>query len=73
MADFEKWSMLNGCTGTPAMSQGLICQTRTQCSGGVEVTLCSINGGHVLYAAAVADMAAVPDVAWEAFSRHVLP
>ena len=73
MADFEKWSTLNGCTGTPTMSHGVICQTRTQCTAGVEVTLCSINGGHVLYSAAIADMAAVPDVAWEAFARHTLP
>jgi polyhydroxybutyrate depolymerase len=73
MADFEKWSMLGGCTGTPTMSHGMICQTRTQCSGGVEVTLCSIDGGHVLYSAAAAEMAAVPDVAWEAFARHSLP
>ncbi len=73
MADFEKWSMLGGCTGTPTMSHGMLCQTRTQCSGGVEVTLCSIDGGHVLYAAAAAEMAAVPDVAWEAFARHTLP
>jgi polyhydroxybutyrate depolymerase len=73
MADFEKWSMASGCTGTPTMSHGMICQTRTQCSAGVEVTLCSINGGHVLYGAAINDMAAVPDVAWEAFARHTLP
>jgi polyhydroxybutyrate depolymerase len=73
MADFEKWSQADGCTGTPTMSHGMLCQTRTQCSGGVEVTLCSIDGGHVLYGAAAQQMAAVPDVAWEAFARHSLP
>jgi hypothetical protein len=43
------------------------------CSAGVEVTLCTINAGHVLYADAVTQGAAIPDVAWEAFARQTLP
>jgi len=73
MADFEKWSTASGCTGTPAMTHNNVCITRTQCAGGVEVTLCSPNGGHIPYGAAAQEMAAIPDVAWEAFARHSLP
>jgi polyhydroxybutyrate depolymerase len=72
MADFEKWSTLGGCTGTPMTTHG-ICETRTPCADGVEVSLCSINGGHNPYGAATQQMASIPDVAWEAFARHSLP
>jgi poly(3-hydroxybutyrate) depolymerase len=71
-ADFDEWSMLDKCTGTPTTSHG-ICQTKGQCAGGADVTLCSVNSGHVLYGAAVSAGAAVPDVAWEIFQRHALP
>ena len=71
-ADFDQWSMLDQCTGPVTMSHG-ICQTKTLCAGGADVTLCSVNGGHVLYDAAAAAMAAVPDVAWEIYQRHSLP
>jgi len=40
-----------------------ICQMRKQCAGGAEVILCSPKTGHVLYAGAAQQMAAVPDVA----------
>lgn len=41
---FEKWAMLDGCTGTPtAGTDG--CKTYSQCNAGVEVTLCTIDGG----------------------------
>ena len=71
-ADFELWAMLDKCTGTPTASRG-VCQTYSQCAGGVEVTLCTIVGGHVLYGAAVAAGVPVPDVAWEIFQRHAMP
>jgi polyhydroxybutyrate depolymerase len=71
-ADFDQWTSLNGCTGEPETTHS-ICQTHFQCSAGVEVTLCTIEGGHVLYAAAAQQGAAVPDVAWEAFERYTLP
>jgi hypothetical protein len=51
-----------------------VCDQYTQCSGGVEVMLCSIpNGTHILYSDAAEAGAAVADVAWEAFKRHTLP
>jgi polyhydroxybutyrate depolymerase len=71
-ADFDQFSQLDRCTGPTTASHG-VCQTKSQCAGGADVTLCSINGGHVLYAAAASEGAAVPDVAWEIFQRHSLP
>jgi len=71
-ADFDQWSMIDQCMGPVTMSHN-ICQTNTQCSGGADVTLCSVNGGHVLYGAAINDGAPVPDTAWEIFQRHALP
>jgi len=72
-ADFDLWSMLNHCTdATPTTSRN-VCQTNSQCAGGVEVTLCSIVGPHTLYGAAVAAGLAVPNVAWDIFQRHAAP
>jgi polyhydroxybutyrate depolymerase len=41
---FKHWSELNGCTGEPEMGTGG-CQTYKQCKDGVEVTLCTKQGG----------------------------
>jgi polyhydroxybutyrate depolymerase len=71
-ADFDQWKALDGCTGTGTGGNGL-CKTLNACKSGVEVTLCSIDAGHVLYAAAAAAGVSVPDVAWAAFQRQVLP
>jgi polyhydroxybutyrate depolymerase len=71
-ADFDQWSALDGCTGQPQTTHGL-CSTHSGCQGGVEVTLCTIDAGHVLYAQAAAQQAPVPDVVWETFARHTLP
>jgi polyhydroxybutyrate depolymerase len=71
-ADFTQWSTLDACSGTPETTHGL-CERAATCNAGVEVTLCSIASGHVLYADAVTQGAPVPDVAWEAFQRQTLP
>ncbi|HEX3696053.1 MAG TPA: PHB depolymerase family esterase [Polyangia bacterium] len=71
-ADFDQWTELDHCTGAPETTQG-ICSTNKQCAGGAEVSLCTINAGHVLYAQAAAQGAPVPDVVWEAFQSHTLP
>lgn len=71
-ADFDQWKTLNGCTGTASSGSGP-CQTFTACKEGVEVTLCSIAAGHVLYAAAAGDGVAVPDVVWATIQRQFLP
>jgi polyhydroxybutyrate depolymerase len=71
MADFDMWKDIDGCTGSSTMTH-TYCETYTQCMEGTEVTLCSLPmSGHVVYD----DDAEinVPDVAWEAFERQVLP
>jgi len=50
-----------------------ICQASSKCGDGAEVILCSPNTGHVLYGDAAKEMAAVLDLAWEVYQRHVLP
>ncbi len=68
--DFAGWAELNGCRGEPAPSAEL-CQTFDQCEGGVEVTLCTLDAGHVLYQNAQGF--SVPDVVWATFERYTLP
>jgi polyhydroxybutyrate depolymerase len=71
-ADFDQFSQLDKCTG-PVMVSHNVCQTKTQCADGTDVTLCSIHGGHILYGAAVTDGASVPDTAWEIFQHRLSP
>jgi polyhydroxybutyrate depolymerase len=71
-ADFDQWKSLNGCTGQAIATHGL-CQTYQACSAGTQVTLCTIDAGHDLYATAAAGGAAVADVAWEAFAAAPMP
>ena len=73
MADFNEWRGLDKCTGTPTSNTNGVCQTDSQCAGGAAVTLCTINGGHVVYGPAQAEGAAVPDVAWQVFQSHPMP
>lgn len=68
--DFEQWADLNGCSGAPEATDEL-CQVFSECDGGVEVKLCTVNAGHVLYNNAQGF--SVPDVVWETFERQVLP
>jgi polyhydroxybutyrate depolymerase len=63
-ATFKHWAELNGCTDMPA-DKGGGCQTYSACKDGVEVTLCtSQGGGHVT---------GDPNVAWDTLKRHTLP
>jgi polyhydroxybutyrate depolymerase len=67
----ERWAEIDGCTGTPAMSQEY-CQTYSECAGGVEVTLCLLPGtGHVAYQNSLGFD--IPSVAWEMFERQPKP
>jgi polyhydroxybutyrate depolymerase len=68
--DFEAWRDRNACAGAPEPSEPL-CETHTRCAGDVEVTSCSLDAGHVLYANS--QNFSVPDVVWAAFARHTLP
>lgn len=60
------WAEIDGCTGTPA-DDGDGCQwySAAQCSGGVEVGLCTEEGGGI--------RAGVPTIAWPVLKRHSMP
>jgi polyhydroxybutyrate depolymerase len=68
--DFEQWRDLAGCVGEARPSDEL-CETFDDCEGGVEVTLCTLDAGHVLYSNSQGF--SVPDVVWAAFERQALP
>lgn len=63
---FQQFAQLDQCMGTPAADPvGAGCQTYSQCAGGVQVTLCSKQGGgHD-----VGD----PAVAWSVLKKYTLP
>jgi len=60
---FKKWAEIDGCTGEPEMESGG-CQTYKQCKDGVEVTLCTVGGGHTW---------PDPQRSWETLKRFTLP
>ncbi|OUM64637.1 carbohydrate esterase family 1 protein [Piromyces sp. E2] len=44
--NLKEWAKMNGCTGEPKMNTpGNNCEMYENCSGGVKVGLCTINGG----------------------------
>ena len=43
---FQKWSMIDGCTGSATATDSNNCQYYNTCSGGVKVGLCTMNAGH---------------------------
>lgn len=48
LTTFEGWAKRNGCTGMPAESFKNVdshCSTYSSCAAGVEVTLCTVDGG----------------------------
>jgi len=62
---FQKWAQLNGCTGTPTSAGKAGCVTYPQCNAGVEVTLCTAQGGgHVTGDA---------EFGWSRLKQHTLP
>lgn len=71
---FAYWAQVNGCTGDPEVTYSKgdsVCETYTSCDAGVQVALCSINGGHHLYGNL--DDVPVTDLAWQFLSSHTLP
>jgi polyhydroxybutyrate depolymerase len=70
LEDLEQWRDLNGCQGEP-VANGDLCQTYAECNAGVEVTLCALDAGHVLYSNA--QNFSVPDFVWSAFEHQRLP
>lgn len=63
-ANLTKWGMIDGCTGTPEAA-GNGCQYYRQCSAGVEVGLCTKQGGGHDYMDAAAG--------WAFMKQHPLP
>jgi poly(3-hydroxybutyrate) depolymerase len=61
---FEEWARINGCKGSPTKSYDA-CQSYTDCEGGVEVTLCTEEGGSHTYGD--------PERAWEMLSKYHRP
>lgn len=64
---FQTFAQLDQCTGSPTNDSalGAGCQTYSQCAAGVQVTLCSKQGGgHD-----VAD----PGIAWNVLKKYSLP
>ena len=62
---FQKWASLDGCTGNPSAADSNNCQTYSQCSAGVQVTLCTDNsGGHE---------PANAGVVWPMLKKYTLP
>ena len=60
---FERWKMLNGCTGTSTKMGE--CETYANCADGVETTLCSAQGGSHAPGDA--------KVGWATVKRYTLP
>lgn len=44
-ATFAKWAELDKCTGSPSAEDANGCSTYSNCGGGVQVTLCTKQGG----------------------------
>jgi polyhydroxybutyrate depolymerase len=73
-ASFAQWGSNNNCVGDPVetFSMGAShCDTYENCDGGVEVTLCTINGPHILYNNN--DNVKIAELAWAFFQKHSLP
>ena len=63
-ATFEKWAELDRCTGSPSDEDSNGCSAYSSCQDGVEVILCTQQGGHQDPGNA--------SFAWPMFKRHTL-
>ncbi len=62
---FQKWAQIDGCSGSPSASDSNGCQFYSSCQGGVQVALCTKQGGtHEPGNAAVG---------WPFLKRYTLP
>jgi polyhydroxybutyrate depolymerase len=61
---FERWGQINGCTGGPSEADGNGCSSYSGCADGVEVTLCTEEGGD--------EEPGDANVAWPVLRRHSL-
>jgi polyhydroxybutyrate depolymerase len=71
---FAYWATTNGCTGDPEItyeSDDSSCETYTSCGAGVSTSLCTIDGGHILYQNN--DDVPVAELSWQFLSQYTLP
>jgi polyhydroxybutyrate depolymerase len=61
-ATFQAWGRIDGCTGAPSQPDADGCSSYSGCAGGVEVTLCTKQGGH--------EEPGDPRIAWPVLARH---
>ncbi|HET7540500.1 MAG TPA: PHB depolymerase family esterase [Polyangiaceae bacterium] len=62
---FQKWAQINQCTGAASAEDANGCATYAGCPAGVEVTLCTKQGGS--------HEAGNAKVGWPALKKHTLP
>jgi polyhydroxybutyrate depolymerase len=62
---FQKWAEIDQCTGPASAQDGNGCSTNSNCAGGVEVMLCTMQGGG--------QDASNGSIAWPILKRHPLP
>jgi polyhydroxybutyrate depolymerase len=65
LGTFQKWSLLDQCTGSPTAEDANGCSTYSTCQAGSEVTLCTTQGGSQV----VGDSA----IAWDMLKKHPKP
>jgi len=63
-ASFAKWAQIDGCTGSPSKEDSNGCSTYASCQGGVEVVLCTKDGGR--------DDPGDATLGWPVLKRHHL-
>ena len=63
-ATFKKWAEIDQCTDLPSQVDSNGCSTYSACQGGVEVELCTKQGGGL--------EAGNASVAWPVLKRHTL-
>jgi polyhydroxybutyrate depolymerase len=64
-ATFAKWADLDQCTGSPSAEDSNGCSTYSSCGGGVQVTLCSKQGGTHEQGTA--------SIGWPLLKKYTLP
>ena len=63
-ATFQRWAQIDGCTGSPSSEDSNGCSSYSSCRDGVEVILCTKQGGH--------EDPGDPTIAWPVLKRHSL-
>jgi polyhydroxybutyrate depolymerase len=61
-ATFAAWAKIDGCAATPSAEDANGCASYPGCQGGVEVILCTKQGGH--------EDPGDPNIAWPVLARH---